>query len=269
MPALLAVLALIMWASAIAAPGAEAYDVTSAPSATTETATAPSPEAVVVDAPPATPEQPAPVPAEPEPVGPPAAEPPAAEPPPVEPEPPSPEAEAPPAQPPPPQGSGEPIEVGVAHNTATVVQVVVQVQRGCQRNCRGTSQRQEAVQRSEVVQEARSFGQDGAVAVNESRTVQFVWQQQLGCVAFCYDTSQVQSASQTALTTRPPRRSERPWRSRSTAPKLVSSSGSCRRDASSNAMGHPRCSWSTSSSAPTRPRARRRRVAAPTSSSYG
>ena len=194
MPALLAVLVLL-WASAIAAPAAAAYDVTGAPSASPETATAPSPEPVVVDAP-ATPQQPASVQAEPEPVGPPAAEPepPAAETPTVEPEP-------PPGQPPPPQGSGEPTAVGMAHNSATVVQVVVQVQRGCQRNCRGTSQRQEAVQRSEVVQDAQSVGQDGAVAVNESRTIQFVWQQQLGCVAFCYDTSQVQSASQTALTT--------------------------------------------------------------------
>jgi hypothetical protein len=108
---------------------------------------------------------------------------------------------------PPPAGTPEsPPETGagVAHNLSTVLQVILQVQRGCQRYCHGTSQLQEAIQQSETTQDASAVGtgeNGGAVALNESRTFQFIWQMQLGCVAFCYETTQTQFASQTSQTT--------------------------------------------------------------------
>jgi hypothetical protein len=91
--------------------------------------------------------------------------------------------------------------VATAYNVSTIFQVIWQIQEGCQSHCYGTSQAQDATQRSETTQDATAQGKDASNAVNRSVTVQFVWQQQLGCVAFCYDTSHTQSASQSAQTT--------------------------------------------------------------------
>ena len=161
-----------------------------------------------------------PVPAEPEPepppVDPPAPTepPPPAEPPAAEPEPPPlPEAQPPASTAPEPTAPPDPVEAvepeadeptALAHNQSRVVQAIVQVQRGCQSYCYGTTLTQEAAQRSETEQTAHAHGVgagSGAAAINDSSTVQFVWQVQLGCVAFCFDTSQTQTAAQSAQTT--------------------------------------------------------------------
>lgn len=88
-----------------------------------------------------------------------------------------------------------------ATNESRTFQVLVQVQRGCRSNCRGTSQTQVAEQIARTIQDARADAPaGGAEAVNRSATTQFVWQAQLGCVAFCYATNQLQLASQAAET---------------------------------------------------------------------
>jgi hypothetical protein len=87
-----------------------------------------------------------------------------------------------------------------AGNDSIVFQVIWQRQEGCRTHCHGTTQQQDAVQRSETTQDATAEGTDAAVARNRSKTVQFVWQQQLGCVAFCFETNQIQSATQWAQT---------------------------------------------------------------------
>jgi outer membrane biosynthesis protein TonB len=171
------------------APGAPAQEVTadqSGATAVTVESAAPAP----APAPTAPAPQPAPKPE-------PAPQPPAVR---VEPAEPNEPAAAPaPPQPAPHEQPAEP-EGGttLANNVSTVFQVVLQTQEGCRSHCQGTSQTQDAVQRSQTQQSATAVGTGASQAVNESRTIQFVWQTQLGCVAFCFDTNQVQSASQSS-----------------------------------------------------------------------
>jgi outer membrane biosynthesis protein TonB len=137
-------------------------------------------------------------PADPPPEDPLPSDPPPADPAPVE----EAEAEEPPP-PPDPEAQPEPEggTLNAAENESTIFQIIWQIQEGCRAYCHGTSQAQDASQRSETTQNATAGGTDASKAVNKSRTIQFVWQEQLGCVAFCYDTSQTQSASQWAQTT--------------------------------------------------------------------
>jgi hypothetical protein len=104
-----------------------------------------------------------------------------------------------------PEAPSQPTGDVAAQNVSRVLQAVWQVQVGCRRHCRGTSQSQSASQRSETKQDATAVAPEGeasgAAAVNQSSTIQFTWQMQLGCVAFCWDTSMNQSASQEAETT--------------------------------------------------------------------
>jgi hypothetical protein len=168
-----------------------------------------------VDVPPADPP-----PGDPPPVDPPAEDPsapPSAAPPPAQaapPAPPAPAAEEPPAKESPDSGADGSQSGGGAHtgaeNVSRVIQVVWQVQRGCQRYCYGTSQSQTSVQWSETTQSATAVAGGGdsdaagssstAAARNESVVIQFAWQMQIGCVAFCYYTSQTQEASQYSST---------------------------------------------------------------------
>ncbi|HEU4974388.1 MAG TPA: hypothetical protein VFT50_04820 [Baekduia sp.] len=88
-----------------------------------------------------------------------------------------------------------------AENVTIVIQVLWQVQQGCQQYCYGTQQTQSASQDATTIQVATASTTGtaaGAAASADNTTIviQLVIQSQLGCVAFCYDTSSQQLAVQ-------------------------------------------------------------------------
>ncbi|HYF25406.1 MAG TPA: hypothetical protein VD931_06675 [Baekduia sp.] len=120
----------------------------------------------------------------------------------------------------------EAVTTVTAANEARTVQVLVQIQQGCVRNCRTTSMTQIGTQIATTTQQAVAealtsqtaantasggSGADGgttqtnaatatSTASNLATTQQLLIQIQQGCVIRCRDTSQVQDALQDALT---------------------------------------------------------------------